>query len=163
MPLSAGCASFQDIISPLSTWAPQQSRGARWKQFPGTFGEALGEWKRLKLARIPQPVELCGTFSNAFGGGWARDSASKYNTCKTRVDQEDQVITLGVQTDCEKSSTPPRIQSFHKHCEKASSDLCSISADPGRQFAFTCSAYHHTERPSAALRCCSVLSPLSNT
>lgn len=28
-----------------STWAPQQSIGDRWKQFPGIFGEGLGERK----------------------------------------------------------------------------------------------------------------------
>lgn len=57
-----------------------------------------------------------------------RDGASKYNTCKIRVDQKDQEISLSIQAYCEKSLTPQPIQSFHKQCEEASSDLCSISA-----------------------------------
>lgn len=61
-----------------------------------------------------------------------------------RVDQKDQVITLGVLTDCEKSPTPPPIHSFHKQCEKASSDLCSISAESRETVCFLMQCLSHS-------------------
>lgn len=60
-----------------------------------------------------------------------------------RVDQEDQVITLGVLTDCEKSAAPPPIQSFHKQCEKASLDLSSISAESREAVCFHMQSVYH--------------------
>lgn len=114
--------------------------------------------ERWKLAGIPESVQLKSTISNIFGRGWMRGSASKFNTCKMRVDQKDQVITLGVLTYCEKSLTPQPIQSFHKQCEKASSDLSSISVVSREAVSHAECLSHRTQRRTVC-RCRSLLSP----
>lgn len=111
---------------------------------PGFIWRGAVWAERWKLAGIPKSVQLKSRILNIFGAGSMRDSASKYNTCKMRVDQKDQVITLGVQTYCEKSLTPQPIQSFHKQCEKASSDLCSISAVSRETVCFHMHSVYHT-------------------
>lgn len=66
-----------------------------------------------------------------------------------RVDQKDQVITLGMMTECEKGSTFLRSQSFHKQSEQASLDLSSITAETREAvFSHLHSVYHtaHTGR-----------------
>lgn len=87
-----------------------------------------------------------------------------FNTSRKKVDQRYQVITHSVWTDWVKSCTSPSTQSFHKWCEKASSDLCSTRVNPRRQFAFTGMFFFFLprwHRPSATLQYCSIPFPLS--
>lgn len=56
--------------------------------------------------------------------------------------KKDQVIILGVLTDCEKSSTPLHLFSLSISNVKRPARICVLSVpEPGRQFAFTCRVF----------------------
>lgn len=87
MALSTGCESFPNISPTIVSTCHHSHGGAAWKQFWVIFGEGFGGGGDDRMRSVE--AEL--------------DSASKYNTSKVMADQ-DQVITLGIQTRWEKSS-----------------------------------------------------------
>lgn len=147
VPLPPLCESFLDIVSPLGLPAPHSSRGEMdGNNSPGILGREFAWAKRWKLARIPQPAEPCHSLSGLVEA--ERYSASKYNTCTTTGrPRRSSNYTGGSWQNVRNAplSTLP-IQRFRQQCEKVMSDLCSISAGPRRQFAFTCGAFITTLR-----------------
>lgn len=127
-----------------STWAPQQSIEHRWKQFLGLFGEERcerkgGSWQGFQ-SLFSWKVESQTYLVEA---QWEIQHPN-ITPAKWGWTKKNQVITLGVQTYCEKSLTPQPIQSFHKQCEKASSDLCFISVVSREAVCFHMHSVHHT-------------------
>lgn len=127
-----------------STWAPQQSIGDRWKQFLGIFGGGLGERKGGSW-QWSHSLLSCAEHSQTHLVEAVRETQHPNITpAKWGWTEKIKWLHWASWQTVRKSSTPPPIQSFHKQCEKSSSDLCSISAESREAVCFHMQCLSHS-------------------
>lgn len=130
----------------VSNWVPQQAAGRQMETIPQYVRRRAKRWK---LTGSPRPIEFSSASSTH-----SVDSATKFNTCKMRVDQRDQVIERGILRE----KLHLLIFCLSISNMRRPAWICVRSVlEPRRPFA--CSVYHiaHRDRPPAALQCSSIL------